>query len=68
MTWAILFLSLQFEAACFRSTVVDLCCQSACAIKSRRNVWQADESLKACAESLGCKPWSWSVGMTCECK
>jgi hypothetical protein len=68
MTWLTLFLALNTEATCFRSNVVELCCPSACAIKAKRNQQAATQALHWCAASLGCRDFSWSVGMTCGCR
>ena len=50
-----------------RSDILALCCPSACAIAERHDVQRANVTLKACAESLGEKQWTWSVGMACGC-
>lgn len=42
------------EAVCFASDVKQLCCPSACAVKSSLKWAKADEVLRACMRSIGC--------------
>ena len=54
-------------ALLLRSDVLALCCPPACAVAERYDAQRANVTLKACAESLGEKRWTWSVGMACGC-
>lgn len=65
-----LWFGVEVEPMCFASDVRALCCPSACAAKNTPGKWtQADEMLRSCARSIGCKSVeSWTVGMRCECR
>jgi hypothetical protein len=59
-----LYLLASLQSVCFRSTVEELCCPSAIAIRARKGPQVADAALQACASSLGCGR-AWSVNMMC---
>ena len=62
-----LLLGLEASPMCLSSDVKTMCCPSACAAKNSPKWSTANDVLRNCAKSIGCKDWVSSVGMTCDC-
>jgi hypothetical protein len=57
------------SGACFQSDVRQFCCPAACKVKGSSKWYQADQVLRSCAKSIGCKDVDgWTVEMHCSCE